>query len=231
MVSRIHRLRGFTLVELLTVLAVLSLLAGLLLPVLARARDSARRGACLANLRQIGQAYLLYLQDWGERCPPWRFSSGPTDACDRFPFVAWCTLGDFAGPGWTEYLQPYLRSTAVLRDPGLSRPDSPGTPPRLAEYALLTWGPGGQGTRQNPFWRWAGPGLSLACVVRPAETLLALEGVTVTQTTWVESGRHGGGVTASFLDGRAQWLRPGELTRVEADERAIYRFQYASADR
>src|SRR5947208_11599528 len=62
---------GFTLVELLVVIAVMAVLAGLLLPVLARAREEGRRVACLSNLRQISQAHLMYVQDWDERLVPW----------------------------------------------------------------------------------------------------------------------------------------------------------------
>jgi prepilin-type N-terminal cleavage/methylation domain-containing protein/prepilin-type processing-associated H-X9-DG protein len=232
MVSRNGRLCGFTLIELLIVVAVLGILAGLLLPVLARARDRAHRGACLARLRQIGQAYSLYVQDWDEACPPWRFSAWPgQDPCGQFPFVAWCHLSDFAGPGWTEYLQPYLRSTGLLRDSGLPAPPTAGAGIRLADYVLLTWGPGGQGTRENPYWCWVGPGLSMAGVRRPAGTVLLTEGATTSQTAWVETGRHGGGVNAAFLDGHARWLPPGEFTRAEPDELDLYRLVYGSADR
>src|SRR5437016_3152107 len=62
---------GFTLVELLVVLAVIATLAGLLLPVLAQARERARQTTCLSNLQQISKAHMLYLADWDERFPDW----------------------------------------------------------------------------------------------------------------------------------------------------------------
>lgn len=57
--------KGFTLVELLAVMAIISILAGLLLPAISRARIRAREMACKSNLRQIGIAISLYTQDFG----------------------------------------------------------------------------------------------------------------------------------------------------------------------
>lgn len=51
---------GFTLIELLVVIAIIAILAGLILPVLARARESARRTSCASNLSQIGKGCSLY---------------------------------------------------------------------------------------------------------------------------------------------------------------------------
>ena len=61
--------RGFTLIELLVVIAIIAILAAILFPVFAQARESARQATCSQNLRQIGQAFWMYLQDYDERMP------------------------------------------------------------------------------------------------------------------------------------------------------------------
>lgn len=68
--------RAFTLVELLAVLAVLAVLAGVLLPVIARAQRRGQQAVCVSNLRQLGNAVMLYAQDNDSRFP---FGGDPED--------------------------------------------------------------------------------------------------------------------------------------------------------
>lgn len=60
---------NFTLIELLTVIAIIGILASLLLPSLHQARESAKSSLCMSNLRQIGYAYLIYLGDYNNSFP------------------------------------------------------------------------------------------------------------------------------------------------------------------
>ena len=66
---RLMKLRSFTLIELLVVIAIIGILAGMLLPVIASAREKARRTNCMSNLSQIGKGLSMYSMDNGEQYP------------------------------------------------------------------------------------------------------------------------------------------------------------------
>ena len=91
--------RAFTLVELLVVIAIIAILAAILFPVFARARENARRTSCLSNLKQMGLATIQYTQDYDEYLPQ-RQHGFATSAFK-----------------WTDELQPYLKSTQVFTCP------------------------------------------------------------------------------------------------------------------
>lgn len=88
---------AFTLIELLIVVAIIAILAAILFPVFARARENARRSSCQSNLKQLGLAILQYTQDYDERYVP-----------PSIPFPTICNAGAY------ELLDPYLKTQLIL---------------------------------------------------------------------------------------------------------------------
>ncbi len=94
---------AFTLIEMLVVIAIIAVLAAILFPVFARARENARRSSCQSNLKQIGLGVLQYTQDNDERFPPLYLSSTQP-------------LGN-----WAQAIFPYVKSAQVYRCPSNPR--------------------------------------------------------------------------------------------------------------
>jgi prepilin-type N-terminal cleavage/methylation domain-containing protein/prepilin-type processing-associated H-X9-DG protein len=214
------RTRGFTLIEILVVIAVLTLLAAMLFPTLTLARDSACRSRCLSNLHQLALAHQAYVQDFDEALPFWEIStpSGPQP--------------------WTVFLRPYFRDARLL-DQSFTSPDARRASGWLADYVMCTWGPGGWGTLSSPYWRWPGapsgdpavPGpMRLAEVRRQAETLQFIDGLTFAAGSSTFSYHPNGVRNGAFLDGHVHAISETDWNRVSQDERGYF-YWIASADR
>lgn len=106
-----QRTEAFTLIELLVVISIISLLAALLVPTLAKAKDWARTTACANNLRQIGLATFLYVDDYDSYLP------AADSVGANWPY----------SPGWMFVLKPYLGNNQYFCAP-VSGPVGLGSP-------------------------------------------------------------------------------------------------------
>src|ERR1700710_1545990 len=73
---RPNKSRAFTLIELLVVIAIIAILAAILFPVFAKAREKARQIACLSNEKQLALGFMQYIQDYDEKGPFSRVYTG-----------------------------------------------------------------------------------------------------------------------------------------------------------
>lgn len=137
-IPQITRENGFTLIEMLTVIAIIALIAAMLLPALAKAKQKAQGIHCLNNMRQLGLAWVMYSSDNGEKLV-WNYGGGLAGIDPRQPNWAagWMTMDNRSSTSNSGYdnwdtrmfmdneafphgafLGSYLKNPAVFKCPG-----------------------------------------------------------------------------------------------------------------
>lgn len=155
-----RRSRAFTLIELLVVIAIIAILAAILFPVFAQAREKARATSCLSNVKQICLAWQMYIQDYDEQMVPHLVHN----TGDPLTNTYW----------WPKLLDPYVKSWQIYHCPSSSDPGGIwGSGPRAffvnwQQDSTIGYNYLGLGI----WWQCNDPqGVSLASVNKPADTI------------------------------------------------------------
>jgi prepilin-type N-terminal cleavage/methylation domain-containing protein/prepilin-type processing-associated H-X9-DG protein len=213
------RKRAFTLIELLVVIAIIAILAAILFPVFARARETARKSSCLSNLKQLGVGMLMYAQDYDEQYAncwhvfPGRGQNGGTQATDETKV---CIT-------WDRLIFPYVKNIGIYAcpsDAGSTKAIVPGMgSPVIRSYCYV-------GSIGGGWCPWT-PARTMAAVPRPAETLMLIERdncggtvhgptkgewwwCTITDSAAESDWRHNEGMNVLYVDGHvknARWAK------------------------
>jgi len=109
--------RGFTLIELLVVIAIIAILAAILFPVFSRAEEAAKKSVCLSNMKQIGLAFSMYLNDYDDHMPDRRDLKKSLPGGWK-PWTTWPTSDPRNGWAMIVYF-PYIKNYDVFGCPSL----------------------------------------------------------------------------------------------------------------
>jgi len=184
-----HR-KGFTLIELLVVIAIIAILAAILFPVFANAREKARQASCLSNLKQMGNAMMMYVQDYDDVFP--MEYNGP----DGITFFHRGSLVSTTYGCYQPLIYPYVNNKKVFMCPSSTRGYS--AEAFSYDYGMNCYVSG---------YMWGGAPCTLSMIPKPAGVLVVAD----TAYKCIDRvdriiGRHNGGAVLMFSDGHAKWM-------------------------
>jgi prepilin-type N-terminal cleavage/methylation domain-containing protein/prepilin-type processing-associated H-X9-DG protein len=228
---RIDKRKGFTLIELLVVVAIIGILAAILFPVFARARENARRSACMSNMKQIGLGLMQYVQDYDERYPPATYCDYDGCAADALDADTGKPSGIFNTNGqdgtdhyrtWMDVIFPYVKSTQIFVCPswsGAAATTNYGYSSAFGGYRsiLRSWDGGSGRATSLP--------IMMAEVTRPSEIICIAEYPSSSSPMMgpidiraqaanpdsIRATPHLDGGTAVYADGHVKWRSRGTI--------------------
>lgn len=214
---RVRRLCGFTLLELLTVVAVIAILAGLLLPSTSRAKQSAHTATCMSNVRQLQLAWQMYAEDSNGVCVP--NSSRRVDGVYRGYPDTWAGENSAVLDVDDERLRQGLfvrlrliESAPIFRCP--ADRSRAGNGPRTRSYSLDAYFSGNTNSVGKPFYRVdeaTNPSEAFVFVDELEETIddghMLIARAPIPRWSNMPADRHSRGAVMSFADGHCEHWR------------------------
>jgi prepilin-type N-terminal cleavage/methylation domain-containing protein len=198
---------AFTLVELLVVIAILAILAAILFPVFARAREQARKITCISNLKQIGVAVALYAQDCDGGYPntgdPWLWVGRRW----RWPIMPYLAIGQREGANFNSQQGP----SSILLCPSdtLSGTGYDATSYAYSAAFYHTPDQVNAMTIPNLIFQLNNPGPGKDCVTE-TDAAVAYPTEKVLIAEWYNSHEHSGGPAVGFWGTLKAGLAPGD---------------------